>query len=207
MMKLVTITLQACRGHCGYPVTHFWRHVGEIAIFFQVAFSQYLTFLDKSEKSSQPVRKHVTDINYSDKRVPRPCQARVEESIWTEKSKKVQSSFHTQFLFNLFAHSKTQSMHRFNRLISEKCVECRNDSIMVVTKTVKVPGGKRRIAEGRRVASKKGRYTEVGFCSFATFYQSCPNLVRYKEACCCRPCFCLCCVSQGEVLCWNFESL
>ena len=32
-----TITLQACRGHCGYPVTHFWRHVGEIAIFFQVA--------------------------------------------------------------------------------------------------------------------------------------------------------------------------
>ena len=27
---------QPCRGHCGYPVTHFWRHVGEIAIFFQV---------------------------------------------------------------------------------------------------------------------------------------------------------------------------
>ena len=26
---------QACRGHCGYPVTHFWRHVGDIAIFFQ----------------------------------------------------------------------------------------------------------------------------------------------------------------------------
>ena len=25
-----------CRGHCGYPVTHFWRHVGDIAIFFQV---------------------------------------------------------------------------------------------------------------------------------------------------------------------------
>lgn len=23
-----------CRGHCGYPVTHFWRHVGN-AIFFQ----------------------------------------------------------------------------------------------------------------------------------------------------------------------------
>lgn len=23
-----------CRGHCGYPVTHFWRHTGE-AIFFQ----------------------------------------------------------------------------------------------------------------------------------------------------------------------------
>ena len=37
---------------------------------------------------------------------------------------------------------------------------------MVVTMTVKVPGGKRRIAEGRRVASKKGRYTEVGFCYF-----------------------------------------
>lgn len=42
----------------------------------------------------------------------------------------------------------------------------KNDSIMVVTMTVKVPGGKRRIAEGRRVASKKGRYTEVGFCYF-----------------------------------------
>ena len=26
---------QPCRGHCGYPVTHFWRHVGDIAIFFQ----------------------------------------------------------------------------------------------------------------------------------------------------------------------------
>ena len=26
---------QACRGHCGYPVTHFWRHVADIAIFFQ----------------------------------------------------------------------------------------------------------------------------------------------------------------------------
>ena len=24
-----------CRGHCGYPVTHFWRHVGDIAVFFQ----------------------------------------------------------------------------------------------------------------------------------------------------------------------------
>ena len=24
----------ACRGHCGYPVTHFWRHT-EHAIFFQ----------------------------------------------------------------------------------------------------------------------------------------------------------------------------
>jgi len=23
-----------CRGHCGYPVTHFWRHT-EYAIFFQ----------------------------------------------------------------------------------------------------------------------------------------------------------------------------
>lgn len=25
-----------CRGHCGYPVTHFWRHT-EYAIFFQVS--------------------------------------------------------------------------------------------------------------------------------------------------------------------------
>lgn len=24
-----------CRGHCGYPVTHFWRHT-DTAIFFQV---------------------------------------------------------------------------------------------------------------------------------------------------------------------------
>lgn len=28
----------ACRGHCGYPVTHFWRHT-EFAIFFQVRHS------------------------------------------------------------------------------------------------------------------------------------------------------------------------
>jgi hypothetical protein len=28
-----------CRGHCGYPVTHFWRHTDH-AIFFQVWNSQ-----------------------------------------------------------------------------------------------------------------------------------------------------------------------
>ena len=30
-----TLEIQVCRGHCGYPVTHFWRHVGDIAVFFQ----------------------------------------------------------------------------------------------------------------------------------------------------------------------------
>ena len=70
---------QACRGHCGYPVTHFWRHVGDIAIFFQTK-------------------------GYHD-------------------------------------HAKPES---------------KNPSELR-----KVPGGKRRIAEGRRVASKKGRYTEA----------------------------------------------
>lgn len=29
------LEVQACRGHCGYPVTHFWRHT-DYAIFFQV---------------------------------------------------------------------------------------------------------------------------------------------------------------------------
>uniref|UniRef100_T1J8U0 GCM domain-containing protein n=1 Tax=Strigamia maritima TaxID=126957 RepID=T1J8U0_STRMM len=28
------LEIQPCRGHCGYPVTHFWRHT-EYAIFFQ----------------------------------------------------------------------------------------------------------------------------------------------------------------------------
>lgn len=28
------LEILACRGHCGYPVTHFWRHT-EHAIFFQ----------------------------------------------------------------------------------------------------------------------------------------------------------------------------
>ena len=28
------LEIVACRGHCGYPVTHFWRHT-EHAIFFQ----------------------------------------------------------------------------------------------------------------------------------------------------------------------------
>lgn len=28
------LEIQPCRGHCGYPVTHFWRHT-EHAIFFQ----------------------------------------------------------------------------------------------------------------------------------------------------------------------------
>ena len=29
------LEVMPCRGHCGYPVTHFWRHT-EFAIFFQV---------------------------------------------------------------------------------------------------------------------------------------------------------------------------
>ncbi len=28
------LEIQPCRGHCGYPVTHFWRHTGG-SIFFQ----------------------------------------------------------------------------------------------------------------------------------------------------------------------------
>ncbi|CAG5117842.1 unnamed protein product [Candidula unifasciata] len=28
------LTLLSCRGHCGYPVTHFWRHVNN-AVYFQ----------------------------------------------------------------------------------------------------------------------------------------------------------------------------
>jgi hypothetical protein len=28
------LEIQPCRGHCGYPVTHFWRHTNN-AIFFQ----------------------------------------------------------------------------------------------------------------------------------------------------------------------------
>lgn len=28
------LEILSCRGHCGYPVTHFWRHT-EHAIFFQ----------------------------------------------------------------------------------------------------------------------------------------------------------------------------
>ena len=30
------LEIQACRGHCGYPVTHFWRHVPSLGILFQV---------------------------------------------------------------------------------------------------------------------------------------------------------------------------
>ena len=30
------LEVQPCKGHCGYPVTHFWRHT-EYAIFFQVS--------------------------------------------------------------------------------------------------------------------------------------------------------------------------
>ena len=30
------LEIQVCRGHCGYPVTHFWRHVPNYGILFQV---------------------------------------------------------------------------------------------------------------------------------------------------------------------------
>ena len=29
------LEIQSCRGHCGYPVTHFWRHVANHGILFQ----------------------------------------------------------------------------------------------------------------------------------------------------------------------------
>ncbi|XP_059088854.1 transcription factor glial cells missing-like [Tigriopus californicus] len=29
------LEIQSCRGHCGYPVTHFWRHVPNLGILFQ----------------------------------------------------------------------------------------------------------------------------------------------------------------------------
>ena len=31
------LEIQACRGHGGYPVTHFWRHVSTLGILFQVS--------------------------------------------------------------------------------------------------------------------------------------------------------------------------
>jgi len=34
------LEILSCRGHCGYPVTHFWRHT-ESAIFFQVIITIY----------------------------------------------------------------------------------------------------------------------------------------------------------------------
>ena len=46
------LEVQPCRGHCGYPVTHFWRHVHSIGILFQVRlqekanlFLQFLSYL------------------------------------------------------------------------------------------------------------------------------------------------------------------
>ena len=37
-----TLEIQVCRGHCGYPVTHFWRHVTNYGILFQVTFQLVL---------------------------------------------------------------------------------------------------------------------------------------------------------------------
>lgn len=34
LCKLGRLEILPCRGHCGYPVTHFWRHTSD-AIFFQ----------------------------------------------------------------------------------------------------------------------------------------------------------------------------
>lgn len=34
LCKLGRLEILPCRGHCGYPVTHFWRHTPD-AIFFQ----------------------------------------------------------------------------------------------------------------------------------------------------------------------------
>ena len=42
------LEIQACRGHGGYPVTHFWRHVSTLGILFQVSeilLQYYSTYL------------------------------------------------------------------------------------------------------------------------------------------------------------------
>jgi hypothetical protein len=40
------LEIQACRGHGGYPVTHFWRHVSTLGILFQVSelFVQFVNY-------------------------------------------------------------------------------------------------------------------------------------------------------------------
>ena len=55
--------LQYClftfRGHCGYPVTHFWRHVSDIAIFFQVRLVRLKrtvpTYIKMLQKGAQEI--------------------------------------------------------------------------------------------------------------------------------------------------------
>ena len=43
------LEIVACRGHSGYPVTHFWRHT-ESAIFFQVFILRYLFIAQKTRE-------------------------------------------------------------------------------------------------------------------------------------------------------------
>ena len=45
------LEIQACRGHGGYPVTHFWRHVSTLGILFQVSeiLVQYYSIYLKSK--------------------------------------------------------------------------------------------------------------------------------------------------------------
>ena len=49
------LELLPCRGHCGYPVTHFWRHVNGI-IFFQAKGVH--DHLRPELKSSAEARRH-----------------------------------------------------------------------------------------------------------------------------------------------------
>ena len=46
------LEIQACRGHGGYPVTHFWRHVSTLGILFQVSeiLAQYYSIRNTLKK-------------------------------------------------------------------------------------------------------------------------------------------------------------
>lgn len=68
------LEVQPCKGHCGYPVTHFWRQT-EYAIFFQVrppslpylqpwlidSFSHTDDYLGQGQSRPRPPRAKVQD--------------------------------------------------------------------------------------------------------------------------------------------------
>ncbi|XP_071118333.1 uncharacterized protein [Haliotis cracherodii] len=71
------LELMPCRGHCGYPVTHFWRHLNG-AIYFQA--KGYHDHPRPEAKSVAESRRHITGS--------RQCKsAGVPDNVYTERKR------------------------------------------------------------------------------------------------------------------------
>ncbi|XP_062551317.1 transcription factor glial cells missing-like [Armigeres subalbatus] len=100
------LEIQPCRGHCGYPVTHFWRHTPN-AIFFQ---AKGVHDHPKPESKSSGETRKILGIGRRE-RVLKAIQTKVSKITNAKQTKKI-----TKQMLDI---GKTTPINNLNRLSSE----------------------------------------------------------------------------------------